>query len=112
MSDLPAHFYGVEYSFPEDYVPRVDDGEDDEDAFTYYELWKVPTDWDPDVDCPWAEKGIFPRGSLLVRCREEDTAEEIKELLEESSPSERFGETMDDAPYEFMIEEQQFEEDL
>ncbi len=78
---------------------------------TFYEVWKVPATWDTDEHDPWAKRGIFPRGSRLATCRTEAEAEEIKETLEESSPSERFGESMDEAPYKFVIGEREFEED-
>lgn len=64
-------------------------------------VWKVPyQDYD---DCPFAERGVYPTGQLMSIHRTRDDAEDHAENLRDAGPSERFGETMDDAPYEFVV---------
>lgn len=67
-----------------------------------YELWKVP-----DVDAPFETSfeliGIYPTGELMGCYTTERSVVHAKALAEKRSPSSRFGETMDDAPYQFII---------
>lgn len=66
-------------------------------------VWKIP-----DMDTPtdvgdFHDIGIYPTGELMAICESEEDAMELVEHLEELSPSERFGEEMDEAPYQFTL---------
>lgn len=64
-------------------------------------VWKVPKER---IDAQtFHEVGIYPSGELMGVFKTEDEAEELISDLEDHSPSDRFGETMRDAPYQFTI---------
>lgn len=66
-------------------------------------VWKVPREGDIDIDIgDFHEIGIYPSGELMAVCRSEDVANSVIKRLKENSPSDRFGETMSDAPYVFV----------
>lgn len=72
-----------------------------EDFGTFWEVWKVPKKEHVPEECPYSDIGIFPSGERLAVCPSRYDADQVKEELEIFGPSSRFGETMEDAPYEF-----------
>lgn len=67
-----------------------------------FPVWKIPCADEIDTG-GFPDIGIFPTGELMGVCETEEGAEDFIEDLEQNSPSEQFGETMDDAPYQFTI---------
>lgn len=80
-------------------------------------VWKVPDlDYDEDNDDHQAplyyEHGIHPTGELMAVCETPERAEQHINMLENRSPSDRFGNTMDDAPYRFTITVKEVKPDM
>lgn len=65
-------------------------------------VWKIPDVGDFECD-HYHEVGIYPSGELMAICESEEDAKDLVEHLEELSPSERFGDSMEDAPYTFSV---------
>lgn len=62
-------------------------------------IWKVPEE--PIEEPGYEDVGISVAGELMGLCENYDLAMQLIEILEEVSPSERYGDSMDDAPYLF-----------
>lgn len=71
-----------------------------------FPVWKIPCADEIDTG-EFPDIGIFPTGGLMGICKTEEGAEDFIEDLEEKSPSEQFGETMEDAPYQFTVSHRQ-----
>lgn len=65
------------------------------------EVIKVPKKGWSHTD-QFTEIGIYPTGETMGLCADEDDADGRISRLEASSPSERFGSEMSDAPYRFV----------
>lgn len=65
-------------------------------------VWKIPKDAEIDIG-EFHDVGIYPTGELMAICDDESAATEFVEYLEAHSPSDRHGETMEDAPYMFVF---------
>lgn len=74
------------------------------------QVWKIPdpdNSWDHEDE--FSERGIYPTGELMGQFWSHEDADERIELLRERSPSDRFGDGMDDAPYKFIKQESRIE---
>lgn len=69
-----------------------------------YLVYKVPSEREIDIG-EFPDVGIFPAGELLAICETESAAEDQVDRLESEGPSPQFGDSIDDAPYEFSISE-------
>lgn len=78
----------------------------------HYILYKSLAEFDDGEHNPYFERGVFPVGEVMGIFDEKEAAEQRKEFLESISPSERFGETMDEAPYDFWIQPRTTNPDL
>lgn len=81
---------------------QIQDRESDPETLRVYCVWKVPHDKDLNPG-NFPDAGIFPTGELMAIRLSESEATSVKENLEANSPSDRFGDSMGDAPYHFHI---------
>lgn len=70
-----------------------------------YIVRKVPdTDVVEDFDGgDYSDCGIYPSGEIMSVFETREKADDYTYTLRKNSPSDRFGETMEDAPYQFFI---------
>lgn len=77
------------------------------DSENVFLVWKIPAEPMGETE-GWDEVGIYPSGELMAVCPTQEAGLERKAELEHGSPSECFGATMEDAPYQFVVSERRF----